>query len=164
MKRIIIVLSAVFFITGISSAEACYTAADFEAEQGVRIHSELMVIGLTCMKMPEGPALYRKYQDFSSKNADLLAEYEEDLIQHYTKEGASAPEEKFHALRTNLANDISRRAINMSMLSFCQQFSPRIDQALEMDQQKVRRWAQHVWPDQAPTEPMCSNELTHGQM
>jgi hypothetical protein len=159
MKKWTATWAAAFFlsIAVISSAEACYSAREFEAEQGLRIHSELMVIGLTCMKMPEGRALYRKYQEFTANNAPLIAGYEADLLHYYSQDGVAGPEQKVHTLRTHLANEISRRAVSMSMLSFCQQFSPRIDQALAMDQQKFRRWAQHAWPNQPPSEPVCDS-------
>ena len=159
MKKWIAAWAAVFLLSVaiISSAEACYSATEFEAEQGVRIHSELMVIGLTCLKMPEGRELYRKYQAFTDNNFSLIAGYETDIISYYSKEGADEPEQKFHTLRTNLANEISRRAIAMSTLGFCQQFSPRLDTALAMDEQKFRRWAQHAWPNQPPSEPVCDS-------
>jgi hypothetical protein len=145
-------------LTGAADARPreCYTATEFEAEQGLRIHSELMVIGLTCMKMPHGQSLYGKYQDFSLKNAGLISEYESDMIGYYRKSGVKNPEMSLHTLRTNLANEISQHAISMSTLSFCQQFSPRIDKALGMDQTKIRRWAQHVWAKQPTIKPLCS--------
>jgi hypothetical protein len=159
MKKWMAIGLAAFLLSmaAISSAEACYSAREFEAEQGLRIHSELMVIGLTCAKMPEGQGLYRKYQEFTANNSALIAGYEADLISYYSQSGVAEPEQKIHALRTHLANEISRRAVSMSMLSFCQQFSPRIDQALAMDQQKLRHWAQHVWPNQPPSEPVCAS-------
>ena len=159
MRKFLNLLSFSFLLFVISfstSAQACYGAREFEAEQGIRIHSELMVIGLTCIKMPEGQALYDKYQQFTQKNADLIAGYETDLISYYSKEGIEDPEKKLHTLRTNLANEISGKAIAMSTLSFCEKYSSHIDQALAMDRPKLRRWAQHVWPDQPVSETMCS--------
>src|ERR1700722_14652871 len=103
-----------FILSGSAGAQACYSAREFEAEQGIRIHSELMVIGLTCIKTPEGQQLYDKYQQFTEKNADLLSGYETDLINYYSKEGAANPENKLNTLRTDMANEISRRAISMS--------------------------------------------------
>jgi hypothetical protein len=157
MKKFIASLITVLFLCGTAAqTQACYSAREFEAEQGIRIHSELMVIGLTCIKMPEGQELYRKYQDFTARNATLISGYESDLIGYYSSKGVSDPERKLHTLRTNLANEISRRAIAMSTLSFCQNFSSHLDKAVEMDQAKLRRWAQHVWPNQPPSEPVCA--------
>jgi len=138
-----------------ASASACYTQRQFEAEQGIRIHSELMVIGLTCLKMPHGAGLYKEYQAFTDKNQNLISMYESEMISHYRAEGVKNPEKKLHTLRTTLANKISQHAIEMSTSSFCQHFGPRIDKALGMNQAKLRRWAQHVWPDTPAQEPFC---------
>jgi hypothetical protein len=152
MKKFVTIL---FLLASVSSAEACYTTKELEAEQGVRIHSELMVIGLTCLKMPQGQELYRKYQTFTQEHSALIGGYETDLINYYGSQGASNPEQKLNTLRTNLANEVSRRAISMSILNFCQRFSSRIDQALSMDESKLRRWARRVWSTQPPSEPVC---------
>jgi len=138
-----------------AEASMCYSQREFEAEQGLRIHSELMVIALTCMKMPRSEGIYSKYQAFTAKNSTLLTGYEQDLIDFYRMRGEVQPEHTFHSLRTGLANKISRHAITMSTASFCKQFTPRLDSALQMDQQKLRRWAQHVWPDTPVSEPVC---------
>lgn len=136
-------------------AEACYSPREVEAEQGIRIHSELMVIGMTCAKMPQGRDLYNKYQIFTSRNSGIISEYEADMIAYYTRMGASNPEQRFHSLRASLANTISRQAVSMSVGGFCQQFAPRLDQALAMDEDTLRRWARQVWPGQTFPEPLC---------
>lgn len=137
-------------------AEACYSAREIEAEQALRIHSELMVIGLTCIKMPEGRRRYSEYQSFTQKNADLIANYEQDLIYYFKKQGALNPEKRLHTLRTNLANEVSRKAISMSTLHFCQTYGTNIDRAVMMNAQTVRRWAQHASTVQAVSERKCS--------
>jgi len=152
----IAVFALLLSLFAFNSAQACYTAREREAEQGLRIHSELMVIGLSCNRMPQGHELYEKYQRFTRKNADLIATYESDLISYYKSEGVRDPEKKLNTLRTDIANDISGKATAMSTHSFCDTYGSYLDQALEMDQQKLRRWAQSVWQDQPVSEQMCS--------
>ena len=155
MKKI--VFAMILSLLLCNSAQACYTAREREAEQGIRIHSELMVISLTCMKMPGGEDLYDKYQHFTRKNGDLISEYESVLIGYYKSEGATNPEKKLTTLRTEIANNISGRAITMSTRTFCEKYASHIDRALTMDEQKLRRWAQNTWPEQQPiSERMCS--------
>lgn len=140
--------------TAAQAAGACYTAAEFEAEQGLRIHSELMVIGLTCLKMPGGTTLYGKYQSFTNKHSSLISGYENTLIAHLRNNGSANPEKEFHTMRTGLANRISQLAIG-NVVGFCNAFTPRLDSALAMDQQKLRRWAQQVWRDAPTSRPLC---------
>lgn len=142
-----------FWSTG---AEACYTAREIEAEQGVRIHSELMIIGLTCMKLPGGDALYNQYTKFTRANEGLLASYERDLIQHYRQQGGAAEaERRLHTLRTGMANDISRRAIAMGTAGFCGKYASYLRRAVAMDTATVRRWAQQRHPARRTSESAC---------
>lgn len=140
-------------------ADQCYTPREFEAEQGLRIHSELMVISLTCMKMAQGGNMYEKYQAFTKKNSMLIKGYENDIIDYFRSQGVSAPEKQFHSLRTSLANEISQHAIKMSTGSFCHNFATRIDSALAMNQEKLRRWAQQPWPNSPTSKPMCPGQI-----
>ena len=162
MKRFFIAIAIAAFMTTTAAqavAGQCYTPREFEAEQGLRIHSELMVISLTCMKMPQGASMYQKYQAFTNKNKILLSSYEDDMIEFFRAQGVSAPEKEFHTLRTALANQISQHAIKMSTSNFCQHFGNRIDSALSMDQQKLRRWAQQPWPNSPTTKPVCGGQV-----
>jgi hypothetical protein len=158
MKKCTAVLAFILFLSlaGQAHAAGCYTSKEFEAEQGLRIHSELMVIGLTCLKMPGGRDLYMRYGAFTQKNQHLIAGYETDLINYYRGQGARNPEQRLHTLRTDLANTISRHAIEMRTASFCQHFAPRIDKALAMDQMTLRHWAQHTWPGTPVSQPVCA--------
>lgn len=156
MKKIILLLVLSLFVVPAARAATCYTPAQFEAEQGMRIHSELMVIALTCMKAPGGGAdMYKKYQSFTRKNLTILSSYEGDMLQYFQQQGTKNTEETLNNFKTKLANQISQHAINMSTASFCQHFGGRIDQALSMDGPKFRRWAQQVWAQSPTTRPMC---------
>jgi hypothetical protein len=156
MRNLTAVLAVMVLLAGtVPAAAQCYNERQFEAEQGLRIHSELMVISLTCMKMPEGPDMYLKYQEFTKKNKALISSYEADMIGYFRDNGYAAPEKQFHTLRTNLANQISQHAIKMSTASFCQHFGTRIDRALGMDQENLRQWAAQPWPNSPTTHPAC---------
>lgn len=155
IKRILICLAMISAIGSAQAAELCYRPSEIEAEQGLRIQSELMVIALSCIKVPDaGPALYAQYQAFTEKHQSLLREYERVMMSYYKGRGKNANEQLYN-LKTKLANDISKRAVSMSISQFCQRFGPRIPQAMAMDEAKLRRWAQHVWPESPTTVAAC---------
>jgi len=159
MKKIFFVLAvaaSVSFSSAGYAASQCYTPREVEAEQGLRIQSELMVIALTCMKMPQSQDMYTKYQSFTRKNQTALTGYENELIGYFRNGGSKNAEQDFHTLRTGLANKISQSAIRMSTLSFCQNFGPRVDTALAMDPAKFQRWAQHPFADSPTSRPACT--------
>jgi hypothetical protein len=158
MKKLSTVLTLVLSLalSGQAVASSCYTEREFEAEQGLRIHSELMVIALTCIKMPRGGAeMYSKYQTFTNRNQRLITSYESDMIGYFRRQGVAQPEKQFHSLRTGLANHISKNAISMSTSSFCQRYGQNIDQAVVMDHAKVRRWAQMPVAQLPTKQPKC---------
>ncbi len=158
IKRSILAAALALFLTLPAQAQArdCYSAREFEAEQGLRIHSELMVIGLTCARAPGGAGLYGGYQMFTRKNQRLILSYESDLIAFFQQQGKLNPERELHSLRTRLANQISQNAVKMQTASFCKRFAPRIQQALAMSEDKLRRWAQQVWTGAPTLRPVCA--------
>ena len=151
------VVVCVMAVVGSTTAQAkvCYSKFETEAEQGLRIHSELMVIGLTCQKVKGGKDLYHKYKLFTAKHAPLIEEYENSLISFYRRQGHAKPDKSLHKLRTDLGNKISQHAAKLGAYSFCKQFSGRIDKALEMSRDTVRKWSQQSWPNQKTSYPAC---------
>ena len=137
----------------------CYSLSEAEAEQGIRIHSELMIIGLNCQHMtPQGQQnLYAQYRDITQKNAGLFSGYEDVLIDYFRKTGLPDPERALHDLRTNLANRISSDAAQMRPDVFCRQYSPRLEQASAMAQGDIQRWAATFYPSHPVSRPMCES-------
>jgi len=152
----VFLITLFFLLIHTTVSQACYTNVEAEAEQGLRIHSELMVIGLTCIKMPEGVTTYNKYKEFTDNNADLINKYEQALKDYYEMEGYDNPEEEINNLRTRLANKISQYAVEMSVLSFCEMFVPRLDEAENMSSYQLSRWAKYAIKNTSTTEPMCN--------
>lgn len=136
----------------------CYSMKEAEAEQGIRIHSELMVIGLNCQHLwPKNkPNLYKQYQDFTVKNAHLFSGYEKTLLGFYASEGAKNPEMKLHQLRTDFANEISKDSAQMRPDAFCAMYAPRIPKASAMNKDKLRKWASTIFPGHPVSHPICA--------
>jgi len=141
-----------------TSAHAkCYNSAEFEAEQGLRIHSELMVIALNCHKSTHGSGnLYIQYKDFTRRHQGLIGQYEQTLKNYYSRSGIQNAELKINDLRTQLANKISNDAARMKPNVFCKAYGSRITQALGMDQAKLRRWASTPFAGHPVSRPQCT--------
>lgn len=137
----------------------CYTPLEAEAEQGVRIHSELMVISLNCQHLtpPGQENLYAQYRKFTAKNAALFSTYEMLLIKHFKQRGDSDPEREMHTLRTMYANKISKDAAVMRPDAFCSAYMPRIQKASTMDQGQLHKWASTFFPGFGPSRPICAS-------
>ena len=137
---------------------SCYTRDEAEAEQGVRIHSELMVIGLNCQhlyKTGNGKNLYQAYREFSAAHGPLFAGYETELLKFFKDQGAKDPELALHDLRTAFANKISSDAAKMRPDIFCYRYAPRIEQASAMDEAALHKWAGKFFDDHPISYPIC---------
>lgn len=137
-------------------AGSCYSNAEAEAEQGIRIHSELMVIGLNCQAIGarHGLNLYGDYKRFTVDHAAVIQQYEKILLKHYAKSGGK-PEAKLNKLRTDFANKISKDAANLRPDVFCSKYAPRITKASAMDSQDLRKWASTFYKSHPVSKPLC---------
>lgn len=133
-------------------AQECYTAKEAEAEQGIRIHSELMVIGLNCQHIAKGPGgqnLYLAYRGFSDKHAAVFAEYDDIMLR---KLGS---EEALRALRTDFSNVISLEAARIRPDVFCARYAPRIAAVSVMSAETLRQWAATPYDGTEFAKPLC---------
>lgn len=160
IKFSLLVLPLLFW-ANISFANECYSSREAEAEQGIRIHSELMVIGLNCAHMADasGNNLYIEHKKFTNKHEDLFATYEDILMDYMRENGASDPEKNIHKLRTEFANGISNDAAKMRPDIFCRTYSPRIEAAAKMDNDTFRKWAATPFEGHEVSKPLCSATL-----
>lgn len=156
LKVTTLLLFIAFSISNTVSAQ-CYSKAEAEADQGIRIHSELMVIGLNCQSIGarHGLNLFGDYRQFTTDHADLFSRYEDILMGFYTKNGTQ-PKKSLHDLRTNYANKISKVAAGSRPDIFCARNAARIDKAKAMDRQTLRRWASTLYPSHPVSYPLCN--------
>lgn len=144
---------------GVPAADGrqCYTREEAEAEQGIRIHSELMVIALNCQHMtPRGwKNFYQQYQQITARNADLIGGYENTLINYFALAGKSNPELAFHDMRTNFANKVSTDAAKMRPDIFCANFAPRLPKVDKMSTAEIKAWAADLNGGSPVSRPLC---------
>lgn len=105
---------------GAAAAPACYTKAEFEAELALRLHTELMVVGLTCHKMDLAQDFFGKYQQFTTRHRAVLIDFERRLVEHFRRVERAGGERRFHSFRTALANEVAQRAALLTPAAYCQ--------------------------------------------
>ena len=134
-----------------------YTPEEAESEQGIRIHSELMVIALNCQHMtPKGwKNFYQQYQQITARHAALIGGYENILINYFALAGKPNPERAFHDLRTDFANKVSTDAAQMRPDIFCSQFAPRLPKVDKMSTADFKAWAADISPSHPVSKPLC---------
>ena len=155
-------IAAFLSLFPVASFANCYNAEQLEAEQGLRIHSELMVIALNCQHLAHGESLYQEYEAFTQKNLSLIEAYENTMRAFFKSEG-KVGENELNDFRTRLANRIANDAVRLQPNVFCRNYASRITQANAMDRAKFRRWAQTVFPTYPLTRPICDGVAVHTQ-
>jgi hypothetical protein len=138
-----------------TTSAKCYSSEEFEAEQGLRIKSELMVIALNCQHMAYRKGnLYMRFREVSRQNEGLFKSYESTLINYYRKQGRN-PEKSLNDLRTDMANKVAVKSASMRPDIFCYNHRNFIETALDMDQESFRRWARQPVAANPTSAPLC---------
>ncbi len=161
MKFLLFLLFSIVYFPNSAIAGNCYSQREAEAEQGIRIHSELMVIGLNCAHMADanGNNLYLEHKKFTNKHSKLFETYETILMDYMRDNGDKKPEKALHKLRTDFANKISNDAAKMRPDIFCKTFSERIERATKMDHDTLRKWSAMKFPSHSVSKPLCEASL-----
>lgn len=166
MKFFLFICAFVLCIPQMSfAAKTCYNPREAEAEQGIRIHSELMVIGLNCAHMADvnGNNLYLEHKKFTKKHSDLFQTYEKIIMDHMDTHGQSNPEKAMHTMRTKFANKISNDVAQMRPDIFCRTYATRIEKAAKMSRETLRKWAATPYDSYPVSYPLCEKDKENPQ-
>ncbi len=155
MIRLFLIAFALVAVSMPANASSCYTMSEAEAEQGIRIQSELMVIGLNCQHKVKG--IYNKYRQLANNNSKLFSSYNQTMINHFKKSGIKNTEAEINAMRTSYANKISEIAAELRPDVFCAKYAPRIEKASAMNQEQIRKWASTFFPSHPVSKPLCES-------
>ncbi|MEE3625325.1 hypothetical protein UCD39_15215 [Nitrospirillum sp. BR 11752] len=108
----------------------CYSPAEFDAEQAIRFHTRLMVIGLTCQQLGGNyEGLYVRYKKFTLAHKTQIIAWEDALIARYRKTSKGNPNRALDTLRTHLANEMSQHIAAVSTDVYCAQHADSLAQA-----------------------------------
>ena len=121
-----------------SKPGACYSRAEHAAEQTIRMHTEMMVVGLACQQVYPDKKPFNLYQDFTIKNRSLISNSEASMIDHFRKKGGGNATRQFDMFRTELANEISRRAAVIGTGLYCANFVDRSKAAMDLTADDIR--------------------------
>ncbi|MGQ0527826.1 MAG: hypothetical protein ACT4OY_07375 [Alphaproteobacteria bacterium] len=161
MNRLFLTPLALMIFLPHAAFAGCYSNKEIEAEQGIRIHSELMIIGLNCQHMAtrNGENPFGIYKTLTAQHADLFAEYETTMISYYKASGAAKPEASLNTMRTNFANKISHDAATMRPDIFCAQNIKRMDRISDMSREDLKQWAGTFNSAHPVSQPVCASAV-----
>ena len=70
-----------------AGGESCYSQAEFEADQLLELHTELMVIGLKCRSAYPVENPFGAYNDFTRLHRSALSGAERQMMEHFRRHG-----------------------------------------------------------------------------
>jgi len=146
MKRICRCLVGVLTLATFPAfaGSACYTPAETQAENLLRLHSELMVVTVTCRQGSEGQDLPAAYGAFTKKNITVLHDAEQTLIAYYQAHVKGDALDHLDQLRTKLGNEFGQKAADMSSPQFCATYRDKVLQFETASSSDVENEAQRM--------------------
>lgn len=118
------------------AAPSCPSLSESEAQQAIKMHTELMVIGLSCLR--EGVSAFGHYQRFTNAHATAIRGYEATMIGYMKKNYPDNPTKRFDKLRTDLANELAQSVVKVSPETFCATTAARLEEMIGFGQPEFR--------------------------
>lgn len=116
----------------------CYSRSEHAAEQLIRLHTEMMVVGLTCQSVVPEQNPFGKYHEFTVKNRAAISASEGLLIAHFRKTKSGNPTRNFDTYRTELANEVSRRSATIGVGVYCSELVDRVKNAVSLTSEDIK--------------------------
>ncbi|MDD4617448.1 MAG: hypothetical protein PHW76_10175 [Alphaproteobacteria bacterium] len=119
IKSLFLCTAGALWASPVFAIPACYNSAQVHAEQMLRLHSELMVITITCRQSSDGRALTPAYTSFTHRYVKTIRAAEQVMIAYYKTAKKGDPVSQLDALRTRLGNEIGQKVAKVSAPTFC---------------------------------------------
>jgi hypothetical protein len=107
---------------------ACYAPEQRQAEQWLRLHTEMMFITVTCRQGSDGQALPDIYVSFTRKNLPALQKAEQTMTDYYQATANGDPVANLDRMRTLLSNEFGQKAAKMTAPEFCAVYRDKVAQ------------------------------------
>lgn len=160
MKYGLLITTALFvFSFPVFAANSCYSPLEVQAEQLLRLHSELMVITVTCKQGSMGQDLVSSYTGFTRNNIDLLHDAEQTMIKFYKKTYGGDGVSRLDKLRTMLANEYGQQIANISAPVFCSQRRDKVLSMVKAPTAALQYEAQSMCTSNKTYLPSCGQEI-----
>lgn len=98
---------------------ACMTEDEIAAEQTLRLHTAMMVTGLTCHSFYREPALFDHYQSFTVAHEGRLGAAQDTIGGFLSRYRSGNQNRLFDSYQTEIANAESRLVADASAPTYC---------------------------------------------
>lgn len=156
MRKFLSVLSIGILWANVGFASsACYTPAELHAEQMLRLHSELMVITVTCRLGSRGENLGSAYGSLTKKHIAVLHEAEQTLTHYFNAHGGNG-QDALDRLRTKLGNEFGQKIADVSAPVYCGQYRDKVLSYRKASTDDVQNEVQRMVEVEPSFVPLCA--------
>jgi len=155
MKYCAFLMFCALLLPNLAQAATCYPAAVQEAEQLVRLHSELMVVTLSCRTTSDGTPLPPAYRQFTVTYLEKIKEAERLLMDWHRQHEGGNGTAKLDRMRTEFGNEYSRRLAQMSPPTFCDQYRNYVVKAASFTPDDLKTTLYKMRADYHGRVPAC---------
>ena len=113
---------------------SCVTDKEILAAQFVRLHTELMVTGLTCPAAYRDPGLFDRYQRFTVNHQSLLRDGQDVIGRFLARLRPGNRARLYDTYRTQLANYEGQLVMTMTASEYCREQYGRFYVLADLDQ------------------------------
>ncbi|MDD3287951.1 MAG: hypothetical protein PHX43_02975 [Alphaproteobacteria bacterium] len=157
----LVALTAMFAampLQAFAASNSCYSASEAEAEHLLRLHSELMVITVTCKQSSIGQDLVAAYTGFTRDNLDALRKAEHTMIEYYKNNYKGNGISHLDKLRTRLGNEFGQHIANSSAPEFCAQRRDRVMTFASYKPNQISEEVQRLMASETSYVPVCTSK------
>lgn len=159
------ILLAVIFLTisylpAFASNSQCYSPNEVQAEQLLRLHSELMVITVTCAQSSSGDSLVPLYTGFTHTNLSALHQAEQTMMNYYKTNFSGKPVDSLDRLRTRLGNEYGQKIADLSAPEFCKRFRDKVATFYSETPEQVLQESLEMVKTSGSEHPVCGSQDT----
>jgi len=155
MKRLLFCLLFLGLCSPAFAGGQCYSSTEVQAEQLLRLHSELLVISLTCRQSSTGGDLVKGYTGFTSKHITALHQAEETMKAFYEKAHKGKGTAELDRLRTRLANECGHEVVIESPNGYCASRRDKVVSLYDSPPDALYGYAARLYAGIPTAAPVC---------
>ncbi len=135
---------------------ACTTDEEVVADQLIRLHTQLMITGLTCFVPYDDPDLFVSYQDFTLSFQGRIRDSQRTLGAFLGRYMGGNRNRLFDTYRTRIANSESQTVIDVSASRYCAAQQERFYTVAAFGEADLDAYLQEAAAHYRPHYPACN--------
>ena len=140
------------------AAGRCYSPEEIKAERLLRLHSELMVITVTCKQGSTGRDLVRAYTGFTQRHIGPIKQAEDTMAHYYAAAYGGTGLTQLDKLRTKLANEFGQLSANESAPAFCARRRDKVTAMYDSPPAALADESMRLYAASLSYEPACGGK------